>query len=298
MSSIESPAAAPDADAPTVAPATVDCAVTPPDLTPAVSPDEAPAQAATEEAAAEVMTEVATEVANEAVADPAAETGAEQVPATAPKVVIPDMSPAACAQQLKSRFPALFGTTPRPVKLRIQADIQARVPGVFTKQVLSAFLRRHTGTTAYLIALTKASQRFDLDGAPAGEVSEEHRAAANEELQRRRGVHDERRAAEEERRALEQQQWHNRAQLLRDFQSTTLTRTNFCALKGVAEDQLDGLLEIARREAAEWAANRPPVQEREQREPRDARGPRRDDTRGNNPRPAGNRPAAGRPPRR
>lgn len=294
MSSIESPAAAPDADAPTVAPAAVDCAVTPPDLTPAVSPDEAPAQAATEEAA----TEVVTEAANEAVAETAAETGAAQVPATAPKVVIPDMSPAACAQQLKSRFPALFGTTPRPVKLRIQADIQARVPGVFTKQVLSAFLRRHTGTTAYLIALTKASQRFDLDGAPAGEVSEEHRAAANEELQRRRGVHDERRAAEEERRALEQQQWHNRAQLLRDFQSTTLTRANFCALKGVAEDALDGLLDIARREAEEWAANRPPVQEREQREHRDARGPRRDDPRGNNPRPASNRPAAGRPPRR
>ena len=290
MSSIESPAAAPDADAPTVAPAAVDCAVTPPDLTPAVSPDEAPAQAATEE--------VATEVAPETAAEPAAETGSAQVSATAPKVVIPDMSPAACAQQLKSRFPALFGTTPRPVKLRIQADIQARVPGVFTKQVLSAFLRRHTGTTAYLIALTKASQRFDLDGAPAGEVSEEHRAAANEELQRRRGVHDERRAAEEERRALEQQQWHNRAQLLRDFQSTTLTRANFCALKGVAEDALDGLLDIARREAEEWAANRPPVQEREQREHRDARGPRRDDHRGNNPRPAGNRPAGGRPPRR
>ncbi|ACB32396.1 hypothetical protein Lcho_0121 [Leptothrix cholodnii SP-6] len=270
-----------------------------PDLTPAVSPAEAPM-------AETVTAETVTAGAPEAVvpeapqAEGATDAAAADAPvvASAPKVVIPDMSPAACAQQLKSRFPALFSGAPRPVKLRIQADIQARVPGVFTKQVLSAFLRRHTGTTAYLIALTKASQRFDLDGQPAGEVSDEHRQAANEELQRRRGVHDERRAAEDERRALEQQQWHNRAQLLRDFQVTTLTRANFCALKGVAEDQLDGLLDIARREAAEWAANRPPVQEREQREPRDARGPRRDDHRGNNPRPAGNRPAGGRPPRR
>jgi len=270
-----------------------------PDLTPAVSPAEAPM-------AETVTAETVTAGAPEAVvpeapqAEGATDAAAADAPvvASAPKVVIPDMSPAACAQQLKSRFPALFSGAPRPVKLRIQADIQARVPGVFTKQVLSAFLRRHTGTTAYLIALAKASQRFDLDGQPAGEVSDEHRQAANEELQRRRGVHDERRAAEDERRALEQQQWHNRAQLLRDFQVTTLTRANFCALKGVAEDQLDGLLEIARREAAEWAANRPPVQEREQREPRDARGPRRDDHRGNNPRPAGNRPAGGRPPRR
>lgn len=270
-----------------------------PDLTLAVSPAEAPM-------AETVTAETVTAGAPEAVvpeapqAEGATDAAAADAPvvASAPKVVIPDMSPAACAQQLKSRFPALFSGAPRPVKLRIQADIQARVPGVFTKQVLSAFLRRHTGTTAYLIALTKASQRFDLDGQPAGEVSDEHRQAANEELQRRRGVHDERRAAEDERRALEQQQWHNRAQLLRDFQVTTLTRANFCALKGVAEDQLDGLLEIARREAAEWAANRPPVQEREQREPRDARGPRRDDHRGNNPRPAGNRPAGGRPPRR
>ncbi len=284
-----------------------------PDLTPAVSPAEAPmAETVTAETVAAAATEAAeNERADDTPADDsAADAAAADAPvvATAPKVVIPDMSPAACAQQLKSRFPALFSGAPRPVKLRIQADIQARVPGVFTKQVLSAFLRRHTGTTAYLIALTKAAQRFDLDGQPAGEISDEHRQAAHEELQRRRGVHDERRAAEDERHALEQQQWHNRAQLLRDFQSTTLTRANFCALKGVAEGELDGLLEIARREAAEWAANRPPVQERDQRDQREQRDPRaprenrgagrRDDARGHHPRPPGNRPAGGRPPRR
>ena len=71
-------------------------------------------------------------------------------------------------------FPALFTGRPKPVKLRVQADIQERAPGKFSKAQLSAFLRRHTGSTSYLIALTQAKTRFDLDGNPAGEISEEH----------------------------------------------------------------------------------------------------------------------------
>ena len=52
-------------------------------------------------------------------------------------------------------------------------------------QALSAFFRRHTGSTSYLIAVSKAAHRFDLDGQPAGEISAEHREAAVEELARR-----------------------------------------------------------------------------------------------------------------
>ncbi|MEP6874738.1 MAG: prop effector ProQ, partial [Burkholderiales bacterium] len=51
-----------------------------------------------------------------------------------------------------------------------------------------------------------------------------------------------------------------------DFQITTLTRANFCVLKGVVEEELDGLLEIARAEAAERARQQPAF---------DQRGPRR-----------------------
>ncbi|WP_239505836.1 ProQ/FINO family protein, partial [Enterobacter hormaechei] len=72
----------------------------------------------------------------------------------------------------------------------------------FTKAQLSAFLRRHTGGTGYLIALTQAKTRFDLDGNPAGEISEEHLNAAKEELARRRGV-------QQERQQLELQQRRN-----------------------------------------------------------------------------------------
>lgn len=185
--------------------------------------------------------------------------------------------------ELKALFPALFTGKPKPVKLRIQADIQERAPGQFSKAQLSAFLRRHTGSTGYLIALTQAKTRFDLDGNPAGEISEEHLHAAREELARRRGARQEREHAEQERHQLEAQQRRNRAQLLWDFERTTLTEANFCVLKGVVPEELPGLLEIARKERAEA----PPAP------PRDARREDRRDDR----RPGGGRPE-GRGPRR
>jgi len=167
------------------------------------------------------------------------------------------LSPAEVATQLKALFPALFTGMQKPLKLRIQADIQERAPGKFTKAQLSAFLRRHTGSTGYLIALGKATHRFDLDGQPGDELLEEHRLAAREELKRRRGV-------QQEREALENQQRNNRAQLLRDFQRTTLTEANFCVLKGLKPEDLPGILEIAKKEAAE----RPPEMEQRPREQR------------------------------
>jgi len=160
------------------------------------------------------------------------------------------MSPAACAQQLKTLFPALFGGAAKPLKLRIQADIQERAPGIFSKQVLSAFLRRHTGSTSYLMASTRATHRFDLDGAQAGEFSDEHRQAAVQELARRRAI-------QEERRALEEEQSRNRAGLLRAFETTTLTPANFCALMGVVPDELEHLLALARQEAEQRAQQAP-----------------------------------------
>ncbi|HEV8688934.1 MAG TPA: ProQ/FinO family protein [Ideonella sp.] len=156
------------------------------------------------------------------------------------------MSPAACAERLKALFPALFSGPAKPIKLRIQADIQARAPGEFTKAALSGFLRRYTGSTSYLIALTRAPQRVDLDGQPAGEISAEHRQAAADELARRRAIHEGRRQAEEDQR-------RERFQLLRAFQSTTLTKENFCALKGMTPEALDALLAQAQQEAEERA---------------------------------------------
>ena len=180
-------------------------------------------------------------------AEPGAASEALAPPVAAAAGARPELSAAECVRRLKQLSPALFGGAPKPLKLRIQLDIQERAPGVFTKAALSAFFRRHTGSTAYLLAVAKGTQRFDLDGAPSGEITDEHRKVASDELARRR-------ANQESRRQLEEQQRPNRAGLLHDFERTTLTRANFCALKAVADEELDGLLAIAREEAAQ----RPP----------------------------------------
>ena len=75
------------------------------------------------------------------------------------------------------------------MKLRIQADIQQRAPGLFSKRAMGIFFSRYTTGNAYLKALTLAPHRFDLDGQAAGEISDEHRQLAAEELARRRGLH-------------------------------------------------------------------------------------------------------------
>ncbi|MFM2347844.1 MAG: hypothetical protein RL654_2597 [Pseudomonadota bacterium] len=307
----------------------------------------------------------APDVAPETASEMASEMAVEVVEAAPSVAKTPDMSPAECARQLRERFPALFDGPARPLKLRIQADIKVRAPGVFSRATLSAFLRRHTNTTAYLVALTKAPSRTDLDGQPAGDISDEHRTVAQQELDRRRALHQERRAQEgrpqrEPRRAAAPQgegtagepakdvrepraprpprgegrpqreprasgnrpprqerdsqarpprgerperqerparpprpaapreeaarpsaapvrqeapaervqddpQRRERAQLLRDFERSSLKRSSFCVLRGVPEDQLDALLAQARREAAEAPARAPQREEHGER---------------------------------
>ena len=185
----------------------------------------------------------------------------QPVPAApaAAAAAIADLAPAECASRLAERFPSVFAPgTAVPLKLRIQADIQARAPGVFTRKSLSAFLHRHTTSNAYLKALAKGTQRFDLDGLPAGDLAQEHRDAAAAELERRRGIHQQRRAAQiaaergarQEAAEAEGRARAERAALLRAHEASTLTRKNFCALKGVAESDLDALLALAREERA------------------------------------------------
>ena len=185
-----------------------------------------------------------------------------------------------CSPQLKKLYPALFSNPPKPLKLRIQADIQTRSPGLFTKPQLSAFLRRYTGSHAYLNALVKATHRFDLDGNPGDELSDEHRNAAGEELARRR-------ANTQARIALENEQRANRATLLKEFEANTLPAAEFAASKGVPEAELEPLIARARKEALEP----PPAPAFN----RDRRGPGPQHNRG--PRPEGQGPRGPRPPR-
>ncbi|MBH2016827.1 MAG: ProQ/FinO family protein [Burkholderiales bacterium] len=246
----------------------------------AAAADLAPEQAAV---AAPEATEAAEAAASapQPTAAPADAEPAPQAAAAAPAAPArTEPSTAATAARLAELFPALFTGAPKPLKLRIQADIQERAPGEFSKTALSAFLRRLTGATSYLVAVSRGKQRFDLDGQPAGELSEEHRQVATDELTRRRANQQARREQEEAGR-------RERFSLLRDFETTKLTTANFCALKGIAPEALDGLLAQARTEAAE-EASRP-------RRPDDARRDgRRDGPRGGQ----GPRGAAGQGPRR
>jgi len=214
--------------------------------------------------------------------------------AAASKASTSVVSPAETGARLAALFPALFAGQPKPLKLRIQADIQERAPGELSKQALSAFLRRHTGATSYLIAVSKATHRFDLDGQPAGELSDEHRQVAADELKRRRQLRDARREEEVKGR-------RERAALLRDFERTTLTEANFCALKGLSPEQLAATLAQARDEAKEDAARPAPHPDRRHGRPdRPGRpghpGARDDRPRGD--RPQGDRPQGARGPGR
>jgi sRNA-binding protein len=233
------------------------------------------------------------------------------------------LSPAAVAALLAQHFPALFGAgRALPIKLRIQADIQARAPGLVNKKSLSVFLHRYTTSTAYLKALATQAQRIDLDGAPAGDIEALHRDAALAEVERRKQMFEDRRAlerdqqraaAQEARRAqnaqaaarhaardhAEGEARRNRALLLRAFETATLTKANFCALKGISESELDAQVALAKQEREQRAlepqrpANRNDHRDGPRREGRPPQRP--DGPRGPRP-PGGGRPAGG-PPR-
>ena len=248
----------------------------PPSSTPPEGDDSAPvslpvaADAAPESApVAATAEEPSTDAAAPANSEPAESAEPAEPAETAAKAPLED-----CGPQLKKLYPALFSNPPKPLKLRIQADIQARSPGQFTKPQLSAFLRRYTGSHAYLNALVKATHRFDLDGNPGDELSDEHRNAATEELQRRR-------ANTQARVELEREQRANRATLLKEFDANTLPAAEFAASKGIPEGELQPLIDRARKEALEPppapAFNRDrrgPQQQKRGPRPEGARGPR------------------------
>ncbi len=72
----------------------------------------------------------------------------------------------------------------KPLALRIDKAIAARFPDLDRKVIRSA-MRLHTASTRYLKVMEKATARFDLDGKPEGEVTEEQRAHAKQTLKER-----------------------------------------------------------------------------------------------------------------
>ncbi|NDY92231.1 ProQ/FINO family protein, partial [Ideonella livida] len=236
---------------PVVPAAEADCA--PPACPPAAPEADAAPAADTAAAPADATTEAPAEpqpaVAEAPEASPAGEGEAAAPPAATAK---DNRTPADAARELAELFPALF--TPgqaKPLKLRIQADIQARAPGRFSKGLLSAVLHRHTNATGYLNALVQATHRHDLDGQPVDELTEEHRQVAREELARRKAVIDERKAqfrqkAREERQA--------RIDLMREFDQAGQSPEAFAAAKSMAVEELNQRVSQGRQELAELRA--------------------------------------------
>lgn len=100
----------------------------------------------------------------------------------------------------------------RPLALGIHKVIIERMPEVDTAQLRLA-MRLHTASTRYLKALLATRERFDLDGNPAGEVTDEQREVANTTLRERfRKVADRHKA---EQQALKEAQRQQEAEQMR-----------------------------------------------------------------------------------
>ncbi|HQZ01689.1 MAG TPA: ProQ/FINO family protein [Thauera sp.] len=103
-------------------------------------------------------------------------------PATEAAVPRQRIEPRALLQRLQKEFPAFRDC--KPLALKIDAAIAERLPDIDRKS-LRAAMRMHTASTRYLKAIERSQERFDLDGQPAGEVTEEQRTHASTTLKER-----------------------------------------------------------------------------------------------------------------
>lgn len=112
---------------------------------------------------------------------------------------------------LISRF-AVFRDC-QPLAIGIHKAIKERMPELDAAQLRLA-MRIHTASTRYLKAQVTGKERFDLDGAVAGEVTEEQRDVAGTTLKERFKKAAERRKADEKAKqeALKEQQAQQKRQ--------------------------------------------------------------------------------------
>jgi sRNA-binding protein len=78
---------------------------------------------------------------------------------------------------LCTRFPKVFQryeARRRPLKIGIHLDLLAALDGAVDPDELSRALAAYTANKVYRSRLLRGAWRYDLDGAPAGEVSAAH----------------------------------------------------------------------------------------------------------------------------
>ncbi len=116
-------------------------------------------------------------------------------PTPAPEAQNPVQSARELLKNLQQRFEVF--RTHQPLSIGIDKQIIALEPEI-NRKVLRIALGLHTRSTPYLKALEKAPSRFDLEGKPAGEIPDEHRARAGEMLKERFRKNAEQRKAQRE----------------------------------------------------------------------------------------------------
>jgi len=120
---------------------------------------------------------------------------------TAEPPVTTPLDPRALLKDLQARFDVFRNHS--PLAIGIDKQVQAQMPDL-EKKALRLAMRNHTISTRYLKEMEKAATRLNLDGTPAGEVTEENRRHASELLRERfKKQNEQRRAAEAAAKAAE-----------------------------------------------------------------------------------------------
>ena len=110
----------------------------------------------------------------------------------------------ALLKDLQTRFDVFRNFS--PLAIGIDKQVFAQLPEV-SKKSLRLALRSHTISTRYLKEMEKGSVRYNLDGSTAGEVTDENRQHAAEQLRERfKKQAEQRRAAEAAAKAEERKQ--------------------------------------------------------------------------------------------
>ena len=107
-------------------------------------------------------------------------------------VATPKLDPVVLVEALATLWPKAFTTDPRerhPLKVGIFHDIEAACAGTLTKLEISVAMRWYTSGGSYLWRLKTGATRIDLQGQPAGTVTEEEAKHAKARLAARKVRH-------------------------------------------------------------------------------------------------------------
>lgn len=103
-------------------------------------------------------------------------------PPSAASLKVPAAKPNTILEELCEAFPVFKQA--QPLAIGIHKAVRERRPDINAAELRTA-LQRHTASTRYLKMLANGQQRFDLDGQPAGEVTQEQRDLAVQGLKER-----------------------------------------------------------------------------------------------------------------